>query len=389
MNEKAGIFSKTHLKVSFCYKIRLSAGALHFGIAGGFQRLLTDFSKIRAQSPEEFASWNQIQSATVPDASVGFLYRLKKFSLGLSALQILTGNYSYRAPDLDKRISYGLSTQIIFLIQNQFPLKPNVLLYTPTLFVRSTYGLPFQFDLVNSFTFRNQFIFAVGYRSSLAVHFTVGLQISERLRILYSYEYGQQFQKVTLGSHELGLSFRLPKTNSNLKQPENIRKKTADEIFERLNEQEEEVQNLSRRTDSLDKNLKVISAEIREISSHQVTQGEAIIAVNETSSESSGSKRFKAIVNEVESTRLDTANSDFKIILGVYKGIDFAKKYQKILLRESAIETELFQLPDHPKKYIYVCEKKQFIKLQKALIELRAIRTNQSIDLSKAWILQR
>ncbi|MBL7932695.1 MAG: PorP/SprF family type IX secretion system membrane protein, partial [Bacteroidia bacterium] len=107
INERAGIFSKTYLSGSLRFRAKLNLKHhLLFGLSAGFQRQLSDFSKIKADAPEEFQQWPQQQAVTIPDAAFGITYSCKKWLLGFSVTQLLQQNYLYREPVYNKELQY-------------------------------------------------------------------------------------------------------------------------------------------------------------------------------------------------------------------------------------------------------------------------------------------
>lgn len=420
-NEKAGVFSKTYFTGAFRYKVKLKKDHnLLFGLSAGFQRQLSDFSKIKADAPDEFTQWPQQQAVTIPDASFGLVYVFKKLLVTASANQLLQQNYAYKEPVYNKELSYKTVSQFVLSIQNTFVLKPDLWSYTPQLTLRTPQGLPIQLDIVNTLQYKNKLLMGLGYRKDYALYANLGYNITEKLRVIYSYEYSLGIQTLVKGGHEIGLRFGLStKKNNTSSENENISKRSIDEIFEKLDKHDQEIEVLNRKVDSLDKNISHLKDELELLKSRQVSQDELAKAIdsyfktNETKfQEKSGSGpvnseknqtnkidrsgKYKVISPRNEKdfeTLSDSVDANYKIVLGVYQLPSFAKEYQKFLTRELNYESKLVQLNDHPKKFIYVCVQKEFNDLREALNELKKIRKNirsKSVEITKgeAWILQ-
>jgi len=423
VNEKAGIFSKTYLSGAFRYRVKLNkTHHLLFGLSAGFQRQLSDFSKIKADAPDEFAQWPQQQAATIPDASFGLAYTFKKLVVTLSATQLLQQKYEYKEPVYNKELQYKTVSQFIISLQNTFTLKPEIWYYTPSLILRTPQGLPVQFDFLNTLNYKNKLLLGIGYRHFYALYANLGFCITDKLRVIYSYEYSLGIQSYTRGGHEIGLTFGMTNRNSKPKTLEdNLNKKPLDEIFEKLDKHDQQIEVLTKKMDSLDKNLAILKSEIELLKSKQVSENEITQAIeayykkdenknklvekyNSTQNVDEKNKnnkidkegKYKVISpkNETEfESSQETLNSNYKIVLGVYQLAGYAKEYQKFLMREFNWDSRLSQLYDHPKKYIYVCTLKEFKSLKEALVELQKVRRevkSKSISVTRgeAWILQ-
>ncbi len=89
----------------------------------------------------------------------------------------------------------------------------------------------------------------------------------------------------------------------------------------------------------------------------------------------------------------DVANANYKIVLGVYQPLSYAKAYQKFLKREIGYDTKLVQLPNQQLNYIYVCDVNEYSTLKEALKQLSRTRADVKtktvkITHGEAWILQ-
>lgn len=422
INEKAGIFSKTYISGAFRYRINLNKEHhLLFGLSAGFQRQLSDFSKIKADAPDEFTQWPQQQAVTIPDAAFGLVYTYKKVLITVSATQLLQQNYSYREPVYNKELQYKTVSQFIVSVQNTFVLKPQTWFYTPQITLRTPQGLPMQLDFVNTISYKNKLLFGLGYRYFYALYANLGYCVTDKLRIIYSYEYSQGIQSFAKGGHEIGLTFGLSNKNTKPKiSEENLNKTTLDEIYEKLDKHDQQIEVLSKKVDSLDKNLTGLKSEIEELKKKQVNEEELEKSMENYFRKNQNKEKEEKTdtVDEIKDAQVknkvdkagkykvispksesdfelgeETPNANYKIVLGVYQLSVYAKEYQKFIKRESGWQSTLVQLNDHPKKYIYVCLVKEYSNLKEALTELKTIRKDvksKSVEITKgeAWILQ-
>ncbi len=415
INEKAGIFSKTYIAGTFRFRAKITPQHhLLFGLSAGFQRQLSDFSKIKADAPEEFQQWPQQQAVTIPDAAFGALYSYRKWLIGASVTQLLQQNYVYYEPVYNKQLQYKTVSHFIVFVQNTFTIQKDRWYYSPSLIVRSPQGLPAQLDVLNTIQFRSFLLFGIGYRHRYALYGNLGFNITEKLRVIYSYEYALGIQKVTKGGHEIGIRFGLSNRSAKTASPVKVSSSDMEEIQQKLDQHQQEMESLHKRIDSLDKNVSRLKMELDILRENQVKQDEVEQAIvkyyskqrtDSLSENTPGGNsvnrvdqpgKYKVISPKSDSdfeTNYDPTNSNYKIVLGVYQVLPYAKEFQKILKRELGIDTKLIQLPDHPKKYIYVYKTSEFSDVKEALIELKRTRKeikSRDIEVIKgeAWILQ-
>ncbi|MBL7934121.1 MAG: type IX secretion system membrane protein PorP/SprF, partial [Bacteroidia bacterium] len=304
-------------------------------------------------------------------------------------------------------------SHFIAFVQNTFIIKKDHWFYIPNLIIRSPQGLPMQVDLLNTINYKNKVLFGIGYRHQYAFYGNLGYSITEKLRIVYSYEYSLGIQNITKGGHEIGITFGLLNKNGKTGPENKINPYEIDEIHQTLDKQQQEMESLKKRVDSLDKNVSKLKMELEILKENQVKQEEVEKAIDKyyskKSSEGPRDESKKENGNSVDKqgkykvispkTDIDYeikeegTNANYKIVLGVYQLLPYAKEFQKILLRELGQESKLVQLPDHPKKYIYVCKTSEFTSIKEALEELKQTRKevkSKGVEVTKgeAWILQ-
>ncbi len=393
LNEKAGMFSKTSFSGAFNYKINFNS--IHFlrvGIAAGFQKQQSDFSKINADAPEEFSQWSQQQSVVIPDASFGIAYSFHQLFVSATVSQLLQNNFSYKSSTTDQELYFKTIPQFVFSFQNTFIIKPDYWSFIPHLTLRTPQGLPVQYDILNSLLYKNKLLFGIGYRNSYAIYMNLGYNINEKLRITYSYEYSLGIQTTVNGGHEIGLCFEFQNKKNKINSTEDVLSENKlKSLYEELDQQNQEVEKMSKKIESLDKNIVRLLSELERLKSKQVNETEIneeiksylskkeplepdSVYTTKTPNRFVKEEKHKVISpkNETDFNNItDSSTGNYKIVFGVYQLLNYAKEYQKFLQRELGMETKLIQLSGHPKKYIYVCEVTEYYSLQKALLNLK------------------
>jgi len=96
----------------------------------------------------------------------------------------------------------------------------NGLIFRPSTLLRYTPNAPLNIDLNASFLFNDLFGLGVSYRSSNAFIFMFEFNITENLRLGYSYDtYLNQLKAYNKGSHEIMLGFDIGLKRSRMLTP--------------------------------------------------------------------------------------------------------------------------------------------------------------------------
>ncbi len=181
------IFQKTTLAMG------LSAGAMHY---------TANNSSLNLRDEGDAAFNNgQNSSSFLPNFGAGLFYYNSKFYLGLSLPRILTNKTNASQSTLNRH--YYLNAGYVIPLGHSFKLKPN-------LQVRYTENVPVQVDINLNMLIYEVIWFGFSYRTTESLDFLLELNLSERLRLGYSYDFGlSDFSQYNSGSHEFMLGFRL------------------------------------------------------------------------------------------------------------------------------------------------------------------------------------
>jgi type IX secretion system PorP/SprF family membrane protein len=412
-NEKAGIFSKTLITGALRYRARLNTtNSILLGLSGGMQRQSADFSRIKADAPEEFTSWPQQQTTTMPEAGFGIGWQFRQVLLMASANQLLSQNFSFANPLSNSDVHLRNIPQFTFLLRNTFELKKETWFWTPHVTVRTPNGLPVQIDLVNTISYRNKIWLGVGYRYYYAWYGTLGIALSSRILFMYSYEYSQGIQVYTRGGHEIGIRFGL--SNSGVPAPAETAADRVGGYEELLDAQASRIGKIAEKIDSMDSRYQRLTEEISGIRKMQISKEEISSAIDDFFSTESGKQNSRMndaansrvnanafkfrmvnpVTGESYKDSLQERGSGCQIVLGAFQVEEFARQFQKLVRRKAGFETLLFAIPNDPKKFIYVCLLRKYDKLDEAIPELYRIRKeiaikNSELTRGEAWILQK
>jgi len=392
-NERAGIFLNTSLSTAFRHRIRLTKNQqIYFGFSGGLQRQTADFSKINADAPDEFKNWPSIQTTTLPDASVGIVYGFKNFKFMFSGNHLFNQKFKYQEPVFNEIVSYRSLSNFNLVIQHNFQNKKGNWTYTPNLTLRSSLGLPIQFDILNTVSYSEKLFLGLGYRSHFAAYGNIGFSVNEKLRAFYSYEYSNGIQSTSMGGHEIGLSIRI-------QQSKNSKIKTDISIPSR----EEEKNSITKNSQTaLVKNHDKLKTEFWDLLAKQIPNREVHKLLSNSEKQNNkiedNAPRTKYIfietknISKKENNKID-ANTYYEIIYGSYIEMNDAKKMQQFLGREFDTKSKIVQINGLEKNLFYVASQEQFQILNSAeelVTDKKTLLKNKfqneiSVDV---WILQ-
>lgn len=212
MHDKITVTDQTGLQASYAYKIPTKRGKLSLGIQGGFSHYRSQFSEVL--DDDEAFYWKDINEFQ-PNFGFGVYYSSNRFFLGLSVPQLLQHNMDNSRDGVAARFlrHYFVHTGFLFDLSQNFKLKPNLL-------VKAVSGAPVEFDLNANLYYKNLLGFGVSWRTMDAVVLMLHVQIAEKLQFGYAYDITTtELRKVSNGSHEIYLNYRLPLSFTNVITP--------------------------------------------------------------------------------------------------------------------------------------------------------------------------
>ena len=225
INDQLGYENFVFAYGDFSYTINTSEKTkLAFGLKAGFTHYNLD--TIGFLEEEQIASdpfFSDISSRWNPNIGVGLFLHSNRWYVGLSAPRILNTDYNLRGnqdagPEYLalERIGYYLTGGYVFELNDELKLKPSTLL-------KVTNGAPISFDINANLLFNEKFWIGAAYRynqDTTTLGALADFQVSQQLRIGYSYEYFlSDLRPYTSGTHEILLMFEVFKPTKRIKSP--------------------------------------------------------------------------------------------------------------------------------------------------------------------------
>ena len=396
-SEEAGIFSKKNLFVTYRYSFKISDNSkIALGISPGARIQQIDLSKIKAAQPEEFSEWPVKQAYTLPDVSAGILYMYKELSVGFSGFQLLNTRFRYGNSFYNSSIQQRLVPAYQFLAKYSFGLQDKIYKITPVLIVRGIQGLPVQFDLSGTVTWREKLFAGIGYRLPDNVYLTVGYRVADNLRATYSYEHN--FNGISrIGAHEFGLKFNFPSRLNSGDDAIPGKNKKLDDIYEKIDLNDQRIEKTEQKLDTIDRNLEHLKKEVEKVKKEEVTREELKKLLKDIKRDPDKEQKEKYVSIQIDSPGKikglkDTPDAIYNVIIGVFKNFDYAKSYQKILERQFLFQTKLIQT-DEGSGVFYISlpeDQKNISDATEAYLKIKSFIAKQSVQVitGEPWILQ-
>ncbi|HEY0356749.1 MAG TPA: type IX secretion system membrane protein PorP/SprF [Flavisolibacter sp.] len=211
INDQTGPISNFSAYATYAYHMGISARtSLSAGFGAGFTRIGLNASKldIATTTVDPAVYSTGIINKARPDLSAGIYLYSADYFFGISAKQIIPQriDFSNNAVKVDdsKLVPHLFATAgVRFLAGENFNIIPSIM-------VKYINHTPTQFDFNTKIQYRNIAWAGGGYRYKEGFNGLVGMNISNKVNVSYSYDYTtSQLNNYTKGSHEFVIGFIL------------------------------------------------------------------------------------------------------------------------------------------------------------------------------------
>jgi len=202
--------------LTYAYKVKLGKGKLNFGLRGGVFSTVLDRTKLNFDLDADPNNQGTILKSVLPNFDFGAYYYTQKFYFGLSSnhLAAFGGNNSNSSAGNGGTINGGgnlLNTELKrhFMLASgvALVLNPDVV-FKPSVLIKYVNGAPINIDVNLSVLLNKVFWIGASYRSSNSLVLLLEYNITDFIRIGYSYDYSLgAIRTYAGGSHELFVGF--------------------------------------------------------------------------------------------------------------------------------------------------------------------------------------
>ena len=208
INDKIGVTQQTGFYLSYAYKIRFDRSTLSLGLQAGGTMVDAKYSQLLIRQPGDPVLGDDIQGFK-PNFGAGIYYSSEYFYAGISMPQMINAG--------EKAITQ--LQPLIFTSGIVFTLNP-VLKLKPTILFRVVDQVPVEFNFNMNLLIHEVVWFGVSYRPSNTAIVLLEVQLTDKLRFGYAYDFGiNDLSKANTGSHEFMLNYQLRKNKKGVVSP--------------------------------------------------------------------------------------------------------------------------------------------------------------------------
>jgi type IX secretion system PorP/SprF family membrane protein len=208
VHDRLGITRQTFLYGSYAFRFPLGPGKLALGLQGGVTQFKNQFSDVVLINPDQINPGVNL-SALLPTFGTGVYYNTERFYLGLSAPNLLAGEYFRYKDQTTQQLASSQKQHYFGTLGVVLPLGENVE-FKPSMVAKWVNNSPLELDFNASFLFRQRIWLGAGYRTGDALVFMFEYFHPGGLRIGYAYDLTlTKLRQVNTGSHELMLGIDL------------------------------------------------------------------------------------------------------------------------------------------------------------------------------------
>ncbi len=207
VNDQLGVNNQTTIMANYAYIIEMGDGKLAFGFGLGISMLNVGWDKLKATDDNDDGLNIDPEKLTNPNFSAGLFYHNKEFFVGFSSPLLLSYSYAgENATDLELKNDFS---EYNFYLTSGYKLElTNDHTFFPSILMKFNPGEAFQADVSAQFILRNKLWLGLTYRSIDVLAAIVQLQVTDQLRLAYSYDIGISADSRQMGgSHEIMLNY--------------------------------------------------------------------------------------------------------------------------------------------------------------------------------------
>jgi type IX secretion system PorP/SprF family membrane protein len=219
IHDKIGVIDQVGVNAIYAYRLFFSSDnerpkVLSFGLQAGFSTYSARYSELDIYHPTDPAFTQDITQA-MPNFGFGIYYYTDRFYAGLSAPNLMYNVFD-RGNDFETIVQTNpiiLNSGYVFALSHTVKLRPNFLLKLLDQRV-------VELDLNTNLSFDDVLWLGVSYQAFSAVNLLAEVQITNQLRIGYSYAFRtSSIKRVDLGSHEFMINYRFKYPKSGVVTP--------------------------------------------------------------------------------------------------------------------------------------------------------------------------
>jgi len=221
-NSTVGVSRNIFAALSYNQIVEINESTLlSFGVSGGFSQFSFNGSELRTPdgtyegfpgiSHNDFILSEANESANAPMLSAGVLLSFRKFTLGVSADNLLASTYEF--DNNRNQIVFNQIRHYYGYLMYQLDLSEDLIL-RPSVFVKAE-SAELQMDITLSAEFKEKFSLGASYRgynniSTDAIIIQGGFRLNNNIQFIYAYDIGlSELVSAHSGSHEILIRYQI------------------------------------------------------------------------------------------------------------------------------------------------------------------------------------
>lgn len=204
INDKIAIVNTLNASMLLSYHLNFARGKLSFGIDAGIYNRRIDYQKLILTHKNDVVLPTTSQSSVVPDLSWGIYYQKKQWYVGFSQYHLIKQSFNDKLPvNTNSKLAnhmYVIAGNV-FMINKYWNIEPSMLLKIQP-------NSATQIDINTILYYQDKIGAGIQYRTGDAIVSILKLNITENLRLAYSYDLTiSKLSKYSKGAHEIMISF--------------------------------------------------------------------------------------------------------------------------------------------------------------------------------------
>jgi type IX secretion system PorP/SprF family membrane protein len=186
VSDRLGATTQTTVNAIGSYHIGLGKGKMSVGLEFGIFNQAIDFSTLFKNDKIDNAIPPGKTAKTKLDGAFGLQYQTKNYFVGLSVQHLFGGSLNFT--DYDRSIVANLHRHW-FISGGYVKDLSKKLSVQPCILLKKVSGAPMQLDIYANFIYQEKYTLGVGYRTGDALTFAAKVNITDAIRVSYSYDF--------------------------------------------------------------------------------------------------------------------------------------------------------------------------------------------------------
>ncbi len=186
VSDRLGATSQTTVNAIGAYHLGLGKGKMSVGLEFGLFTQTIDFTSLYRNDKIDNAIPPGSATKAKMDGAFGLQYQTKNYFFGFSIQHLFGGSLNFTNFD---RSTVATLRRHVFISGGYVKDFSKNLSMQPCFLLKKVAGAPMQLDIYANFIYKERFTLGVGYRTGDALTFSAKVNITDAIRVSYSYDF--------------------------------------------------------------------------------------------------------------------------------------------------------------------------------------------------------